>query len=749
VEAQPGERGRRLRAEAWCWCGAVVGILLVGLWWGGNPAQAQVEIPATKRPSVGIALGGGSSWGFAHLGVLQWLEENRIPIDYVAGTSMGGLIGGAYATGMSPAEIQEMIATFDWDTAFLGRAPYREKSFRRKEDQRAFPVNFEVGLRGGFRLPAGLDPVHPVGMLLSRIALPYSALGDFDALPIPFRCVATDMEKAEQVVLHDGSLAEAMRATMAIPGVFTPVERNGRILADGGLLNNVPADVVKAMGAEVVLAVDVGTELNDRTTFDSLTGMAAQAISVMIYHRSRQIAQLADLVIAPEILALPSKDFRQSAALARQGYLAAEARGRFLRTLQLDEEAWQAHKMARELRRRRSPVIPAFVTVEVLGASPTPNGRLGLTIPIGRPLDLAALEQGLTRVTGEGHYESLQYEMRTVEGREGLFIRAKEKGYGPPFLKFGLDINNARFGNPEMTLGARLTLMDVGRPRAELRIDLGVGSTQRMAAEYFRPLGQTRAFVSTRAFYDRGLRDLFEGETKLADYRIRKTGVGIDLGYQFGLTHELRAGIETLRVNARGRVGLPRFEPVVGSANVARIRYAYDGLNQAVVPTEGTTVTSEARWYAQGSAEGLLVPSAEVRTGSFHSFSPRDVGFLLTSGGVSRRTISGRLAPFTLGGTLRLGAFHLDELAGRHYAYLSPGYLRQVGRLPDFVGGKAYWASWIEHGSAFDVFSKAVWRSNLSTGFVLDTRLGPLFVGGSWGEGGRTKVYFAIGRLFR
>ena len=295
------------------------------------------ELEKRPREKIGLALGGGSSWGFAHIGVLKWFEEHRIPVDFIAGTSMGGLIGGAYATGMNAAEIQQMISGFDWDRAFEGRAPYPFKNFRRKEDRRAFPVNFEIGLRGGLKAPAGLDPVHPVGLLLSRIAYPYSSLTSFDLLPIPYRCVATDMEKAEEVVLGDGSLALAMRATMAIPGVFTPVERNGQILADGGMINNVPADVVRKMGAEVVIAVDVGTELQDRTKFQSLTGMAAQAISVMIYNRSRQVLQVADLVIAPEIAALPSKDFRESVAIARQGYLAAEARARMLSQFSLSQ----------------------------------------------------------------------------------------------------------------------------------------------------------------------------------------------------------------------------------------------------------------------------------------------------------------------------------------------------------------------------------------------------------------------------
>lgn len=713
------------------------------------------ELEKRPRAKIGLALGGGSSWGFAHIGVLKWFEERRIPIDFIAGTSMGGLIGGAYATGMSAAEIQQMISGFDWDRAFEGRAPYPDKNFRRKEDRRAFPVNFEIGLRGGLKAPAGLDPVHPVGLLLSRIAYPYSALPAFDQLPIPFRCVATDMEKAEEVVLGDGSLALALRATMAIPGVFTPVERDGRILADGGMVNNVPADVVRKMGAEIVIAVDVGTELQDRTKFQSLTGMAAQAISVMIYNRSRQVVQVADLVIAPEIAALPSKDFRESVAIARQGYLAAEARARMLGQFSLSEEEWREHLAARAQRRRTTDPVPAFVELTAGGKAPTPDGRLNLSIPTGQPLDLPSLENQLTRVTGEGRYESLLYELKKRddrEGPEGLLIRANEKSYGPPFINFGFDINNARAGNPDLNFSTRLTFMNVGHPRGEARIDLGIGTLAQVAGEYFRPLGQSRFFFSTRAFYERITRDLFAGENKIAEYRVRQAGAGVDFGRQFGLTDEIRFGLQAQRINARVRIGDPLLPGILDTAQFARVRYAHDSLNNGVVPTNGVTLTSEVRWYYRspaGTSFQTRQTTGELRLGAFREFTARNVGFLLLSGGAALRPDPTGIFQFSLGGPLRLGAFHQGELVGRHYFYLSPGFMRRIGRLPDFAGGKIYAGAWIENGSAFERLNQAIYRTNLSTGLVMDTRMGPVFIGGSWSEGGRAKIYFAIGRLFR
>ncbi len=733
------------------WQRLLPSLMTVVLLWGGGVVTGQ-ELEPRPRPKIGLALGGGSSWGFAHIGVLRWFEEHRIPIDYLAGTSMGGLIGGAYATGMSADEIQRMISGFDWDQAFAGRAPYAAKNFRRKEDRRAFPVNFEIGLRGGLKSPAGLDPVHPVGLLLSRIAYPYSSLPNFDQLPIPYRCVATDMEKAEAVVLGDGSLAVAMRATMAIPGVFTPVERDGRILADGGMINNVPADVVKAMGAEIVIAVDVGTELEDRAKFQSVTGMAAQAISVMIYHRSRQVVQLADLVIAPEIAALPSKDFRESVAIAAQGYKAAAARARVLEKFSLDEAEWQRHLAARAQRRRTREPVPEFVELQVGGAPPAPDGRLKLEIPTHRPVDLPGLERQLTRVTGEGRYESLLYELKKRDEREGLLIRANEKSYGPPFVNFGFDINNARFGNADVNFATRLTFMNVGHPQAEARLDLGIGTLAQVAAEYYRPLGRTKLFVAPRAFHERTTRDLFAGESKIAEYRVRQAGAGADLGYQLGLSNEFRFGLQVSRINARVRIGDPLLPGILDTAQFLRFRYAHDSLNNGVVPTHGLTLTSDVRWYYRsptGAASSTRQTTGELRLGAFRELTARNVGFLLFSGGTALQPDPTGLFQFSLGGPLRMGAFHQGELVGRHYFYLSPGFMRRIGRLPDFVGGKIYAGAWIENGSAFQQFNRISYRSDLSSGLVMDTRFGPVFIGGSWSEGGRAKIYFAIGRLFR
>ncbi|MGB7333097.1 MAG: patatin-like phospholipase family protein, partial [Terriglobales bacterium] len=218
------------------------------------PSSPESAAPR-KRLKIGVALEGGGALGLAHIGVLKWLEDHHIPVDYVAGTSMGGLVGGLYATGKSPAELKGIVENQDWTTIIAGQTDYRDLSYRRKEDQQAFPNRVEFGLKNGFSLPSGLNSGQGVSLLIDRETLPYTHNGSFDNLPIPFRCVATDLVTGRAVVFDHGSIAQAMRSTMSIPGLFAPVRIGKDVYVDGGLLDNLPTDVVRKMGADVVIAI--------------------------------------------------------------------------------------------------------------------------------------------------------------------------------------------------------------------------------------------------------------------------------------------------------------------------------------------------------------------------------------------------------------------------------------------------------------------------------------------------------------
>ena len=265
------------------------------------PLQLSQQAPsprytAQSRPSIGVAFGGGSARGIAHVGVIRWLAEHRIPIDVAAGTSMGGLIGGSFATGMDADELAAMLAGIDWDLMF-GSSSFAYKNIRRKADSRAYPTRLEFGLKGGIVAPTALNNGEQIELLLGRIAGPYSDLDHFDRLPTPFRAVAVDLVSATEVVMDRGSLAQAMRATMSLPLIFPPVERDGRVLVDGGAMNNVPADVVRAMGADRVIAVNVG-DLADREGINySMSGLAGATLDAMMRASTKSSIASADVII--------------------------------------------------------------------------------------------------------------------------------------------------------------------------------------------------------------------------------------------------------------------------------------------------------------------------------------------------------------------------------------------------------------------------------------------------------------------
>jgi len=331
-----------------------------------------VAADASERPKLGLALGGGAARGIAHIGFLQWLEEHRVPVDFIAGTSTGGLVGGAYAAGMTPEEIRELMRDADWDIIFLADSPFKYKTFRRKEDAREFPALIELGLKSGLKLPSGLNAGQGVQTLLDRSAAPYPHLDSFDELPTPFRAVATDLDQAVVVVLGRGSLAEAMRATMAIPGVFTPVTLDGRLLVDGGTLDNVPADVTRSMGADVVVAVNVSSSTDGFTPPTSFVDVLGRTMDTMMAVGVTKALQSADVVITPDLRGFPGTDYRRSDEIVERGYEAAEAARDRLLPYAVDVETYEAWSRAR-LAKKRDRSFPPMERVRRIRARDVPR----------------------------------------------------------------------------------------------------------------------------------------------------------------------------------------------------------------------------------------------------------------------------------------------------------------------------------------------------------------------------------------
>lgn len=716
------------------------------------------SIQSLTRPVVGVAFGGGSARGIAHVGVIRWFEEHRIPIDVAAGTSMGGLIGGAFAAGMDARELQTFIDGLNWDQLF-GASTFAHKNIRRKADARSYPSRLEFGLRGGIVPPAGLNNGEYVELLLGRIAAPYFDIEDFDDLPTPFRTVAVDLLSAQPVVIRRGSLADAMRATMSLPMIFPPMEIDGRVLIDGGTMNNVPADVVRQMGASRVVAVNVG-ELSDKEGVSyTMLGVANNTLDAMMRASTRRALQSADVVIDVPLKSYGSLDWRRAGALIDEGYRAAEAMRDRLLPFAVSAEEYEAWHRARQSRRRTDLPAPAFIETEGFVENDAERLKLLLAGHLGTAPDLDAIEKDIAVVAGLDRYETVTWRLMRDSSRGfGLHVKGRIKSFAPPFMMLGVNLENTTSTDFRITATARYLTFDVLGSGSELRLDGTIGSDPGIAIELYRPIGATPLFVAPYAGVGTTTFNLVDGDAVIARYGQTHTRAGINAGVNLGARSDLRIAAYIGRTTASIDVGDPGFPELSGKVTGADLVWRMDTQDSPVVPSGG--VLSEVRLARvfnapDITANGERLPVERSLTQlsgtatSFWSRGPRNRLFASGGLGTSFDDLPLPNEQFSLGSPFRLGSYSFGELRGRHYFVVTGGYLRQIGRLPDFMGGPIFAGAWLENGDAFEDWSKATLRTNGGAGIVLDTLVGPVVVAGEWGFDGRWRTYLGIGRIFR
>jgi NTE family protein len=735
-----------------------VAILLLGfvspgfVYGQGTPAGAP-PTPSTERPRIGLALSGGGALGLTEIGVIKWMEENHIPIDRIAGTSMGSIIGSMYATGMTPAEIQKFAETINWDQAFLPKPGYTELSYRRKQDRRDFLVASSLGLKHGLKGPNGLNSGQAAGLLLDRIAFPDSGIANFDDLPIPFRCVATDMQSGEAIVLHDGSLAEAVRASMAIPGVFTPVELNGRVLADGGMVQNIPVETVRDMGADAVIAVELHYPPGDIGQLGTLVGVLSRAIDVMITQNERRSLALAKSKVRVSMKGFAVTDYKRVDELVQLGYKAAESQSADLLPYAItDPDEWRRYLDDRTAR-KHAP-MKKVEKIVVAGADLDTDRRIQqqLTNSMQGPLDLPNLETQLTRIAGQGQFDRLGYEGYTQNGVPALRVTAHEKTYGPPFIDLTVNVQGSGVAAFDFSAGTRVTFMDLFHHGGEWRSDLLFGSSNLAATEYYQPLGQSRFFVAPFVFASKYARNSFNGLTRIAVFGDERAGGGFDIGFDSSRRSEFRLGYELFEGKLAPLIGAAGLPIVHGSTGEFRARFVWDGQDSPSVPSRGSRVVATATRVLQ--SPGLVHPigQVDVQTSTFVRLGDKTSLFIDASGGTTFHGSAGPFQVFSLGGPFRLGAYLPDEFLGNHYAYASLGFRRELYRLPQLVGRKIYWGGWYEAGSAFGTQLNSrgpvVVRGTFNLGVIADTIVGPIALAGSVSPTGQSRVNFSVGRLF-
>lgn len=735
----------RYRFGRWFYFGIIMIWIIV---FGVAACYAENLSGLAERPKLGLALGGGSAAGFAHIGVLKWLEENRIPVNYIAGTSMGGLMGGCYAMGMSPDEIRILVEDTDWSKIFDPNPPYEMLDFRRKEDRHDYPAPIEAGLRDGqFKLPGGLN-MYQVGFIFSRITLPYSALKNFDELPIPFRCIAADIRNAEPVVIGEGSLAEAMRATMAIPGIFTPVERGGRLLVDGGVLDNVPADIVKKMGANIIIAVKV-SPFDSRREAESVDSVLMGTIDTVIETNSRDSMSLADVALVPDTNQLGLFNWEKADEYIELGYQAAKAQAYALQSYSVDVPTWQNYLQQRQSRHCLSIPIPA--AVEVNGASPIRGAKIKKQLQkyIGCPVNTELLEKDLTAIIGSGLYENIFYKYQITDGKPVLVINVKEKAYGPPFIQLGFQFSTAGIstGNSLNMIRSRLTSFDIAGPGSELRLDLGIGTALNLQGELYEPLADSQWFMAPAAYFTQNNHCFFVGGDPLTGYQNTDGGVRLDLGYSFNNSLEARLGYTLEYQIAQTRVGVPLASDFDGIIHRAGFKWTYRHADDAALLRKGLNWDLTADWFFL--APGTTGEFGKVENKLLWSIpaGSRDIIYVKLAAGASLNGSPPLPQQFRLGGPLKLSAYQVDEFQGDNYLLGCIGYLKTLGKLP-LTGDMLYFGVFVENGGVFQDWSKYEPALDLSLGLLSGTILGPVYVGVSYDKDAKVMVNIEMGKVF-
>src|SRR6266481_360152 len=711
--------------------------------------RAQQNPALRSRPKIGVALEGGGAMGLAHIGVLKWFEEHHIPVDYVAGTSMGGLVGGFYATGMSPDELKTLIDGMDWRKILSDRTPYEDLAFRRKEDQRAYPNSLIFGLRHGLSLPAGLNAGHQIGLLIDRVTLPYDEVPSFDALPVPFRCVATDLVSRKPYVFKDGSLAVALRATMSIPGAFSPVHDGKAVFVDGGLLNNLPTDVVRQMGAEIVIAVHLEKAPVEAKDIQSVFGVLNNSVRVMLEENDRVRLSQADAVVSVALSEYNTVDYAKSAQIMQRGYEAANSRARLLEAFALDDADWQAHQQVREARKRSDVSTPQFIEVQGTNAHEATDVTRYVKRFQGKPVDPAKLDEVLTRLTGVGRYDSAGYRLIEKNGQTGLLVQVVEKNYAPPMLQTAFEMDGSQSGNVDFTTGTRLTFMDVAGFRSEWRTDVLLGNTYGIQTELFRPFrAESRWFFAPHADASDTTFQIYAKNDPLADYRIYRINIGGDVGYSFGRFSELRVGYEIGSLNTKLRLGSPEIPSVEGRVGQTRLHYLLDHTDDPVIPRRGFSAETNFRWFDQSPGAPGGFPSMDLKLGYFQPIARPASIFVESEGGSTFGSTNTGIPQFFLGGPVRLGAYGQNEFQGNQYYLFRTGYLHDLLTLPPFVGKKVYVIGAYEFGKMYGATSTSKFPNDVAAGFLAETALGPFFIGGSVGDSGHRKWFFQLGRVF-
>ena len=697
-------------------------------------------------------LGGGGARGAAHIGVLRELERMRIPIDAIAGTSMGAIVGGLYASGMSVDELEKLVTEMDWADAMSDEPERSDLRFRRKQDAKNFPIDLDIGLeRGRLKLPLGVVQGQKLDLILRNLTLPVASVSDFDDLPIPFRAIASDIETGEMYVMQKGDLARAIRASMSVPGVLAPVNLDGHLLVDGGLVGNLPVDIVRDMGVDIVIAVDVEFPLYTLDELQSAITVSEQMLTILIRKETlRQIEKLGDgdVLIKPKLGTFGSANFGEIVEAIEPGAKAAREQEPRLARLALDEAGFSEWQLGRRQPEASEDRL-AFVRVEHdsrLSAQAL-ESRLG--VAAGDPIDGAVLSAEAAQLHALDVFEKVSYRLVEQDGKTGVVFDARAKTWGPSFLNFGFTLEDDFEGATNFDLRTRMTRPAVNRYGGEWRIDLRLGTEPQLLTEFYQPLwSDSRLFVAPYVDFDQSNFNAFVDQDVIARLRVTELVGGFDFGAEIGNFGEFRLGAFRGGGESRITAGDPAVANPDFETGGLRALLRIDTLDKPWFPANGLRADLEWRQSLRELGGDDRYDVIDMSVQAVRSRGKSTVGLGLDY--QTTLSFDGAVQDlFRLGGFQRLSGFERGAISGPHAAVAKLLYYRRIG---DSAGGlfdaPVYFGASLEAGNVWESRSDMSVDSALLHGslFVgIDSYVGPMFFAFGMGQGGLTNFYLVIG----
>jgi NTE family protein len=720
-----------------------------------GPADTHAQSPAkASRPKVGLVLGGGGARGGAHLGVIEVLEELRVPFDCVAGTSMGALVSGAYVSGVSPPEMKETIAKTDWAALFDDSAGRDSVSLRRKQIDDRFYSGLEFGVtKDGLRYREGAVAGEKIKLFFNELVRADLGERNIEELPIPLTLIATDIGTGERVAMREGNLTSAMRASMSVPGAIAPVVRNGRKLVDGGLVDNVPIQEVRdRCGAEVVIAVNVGSPLlkpDEVTGVVSVVGQMVNLLTEQNVAKSLSLLKPTDIYMRPELGDITAASFNRQIEAAAIGREAALAQADKLRRLSVSPEEFKAWRSRVRLTPAPQPPIVDEVRIAETRFINPSELRAGVGQQEGAPLDSRALAKDLVLIYSRGDLQSLDYSVLRERDKTILKLTPLEKAWGPDYLRFGVNLATDFRSESPYNIRALYRKTWMNPFGGEWLVGGQLGSDQDLFTEFYQPLDyRQRFFVRPYASAGQGKVGLYFDGDRLAEYRVRESDAGLEAGANLGVYGQAKAGWRERRLRSTLDTGptiLPDAKEDVGgiTANVA-----LDTQDFAFFPTKGYQAdlnyfdarrVSETRG-SYGRVDGRLQGA----------WSPGDLIFLAGVEGGTATDGSLPLADaFFLGGRGRLSAYAPGQIIGTEaYGLASVQVQYRLTKPMPILGlsllaGVSYEAGYMK---------KPITEPTLTGGLdsyglylASNTILGPMYIGYAWTKDRSGRFYFFIG----